>query len=354
MIMKKLLFLALILVLGFIPMTSAAGTTPKKIKIAVKEFPPLVFKDLRGFCIDLANIISVRNNLVPEYVMFNRVSDLLGAVESGNCDMGFAGITITPEREKRVDFSQPFFESGLMIAVRNEPLSQITSIWNAALKVIGLSIVLFFVGLTIVAHLVWWIERDDDDPQGFPTAYSKGIIDAYWWAVVTMSTVGYGDKRPKKISGRAIAAIWMFIGIIWFAGLTATLSSTLTVDHIRHGEITDLSDLYGKKIAVIEDTTSEDFLRYHNVKIVLANSFNDLLLKLKNGQSDAIVYDAPPLMYAAKLDPTIKVVGRMFADQRYGIVFPNTGGEELKELFDIEIMLSRQNGEYQKIYNKWF
>ena len=226
--------------------------------------------------------------------MFNSVPDLLGAVESGDCDMGFAGITITPEREKRVDFSQPFFESGLMIAVRNETIGQITSIGNAIIRVIGLSIVLFFVGLTVVAHLVWWIERDDEDPQGFPTAYAKGIMDAYWWAVVTMSTVGYGDKRPKKIGGRAIAAIWMFIGIIWFAGLTATLSSALTVDRIKHGEIADLPDLYGKKVAVMEDTTSEDFLRYHNVKMVLVNSFADLLANLKDGRSDAIVYDAPP------------------------------------------------------------
>jgi len=352
--MKKLLLLALILVLGSIPMAFAADTTTKKIKIAVKEFPPLVFKDFKGFCIDVANIVSKENNLDPEFVMFNSVPDLLEAVESGDCDMGFAGITITPEREKRVDFSQPFFESGLMIAVRNEPISQITSIGNAVLRVIGLSIILFFVGLTVVAHMVWWIERDDEDPLGFPTAYTKGIVDAYWWAVVTMSTVGYGDKRPKKIGGRAIAAIWMFIGIIWFAGLTATLSSALTVDRIRHGEIADLPDLYGKKVAVIEDTTSEEFLRYHNVNIVLTRSFDELLANLKEGRSDAIVYDAPPLMYAVKLDPTIKVVGKMFAEQRYGIVFPNTGGEELKELFDIGIMISRQNGEYQKIYGKWF
>lgn len=268
--------------------------------------------------------------------------------------MGFAGITITPEREKIVDFSQPFFDSGLMIVVRNETLDKITFIGNAAIRVIGLSIILFLVGLTVVAHLVWWIEKDDGDPHGFPTAYAKGIIDAYWWAVVTMSTVGYGDRRPKKIGGRLIAAIWIFIGIIWFAGLTATLSSSLTVDRIRHGEISDLPDLYGKKVAVIEDTTSEEFLRYHNVKIVLTDSLDNLLASLKEGQSDAIVYDAPPLMYAAKLDPTIKVVGQMFAHQRYGIVFPNTGGEELKELFDFEIMTSRQNGEYQKIYDKWF
>ena len=343
---------AAVILLG--PIAFAADTAPQPIKIAVKEFPPLVFKDFKGFCIDVANNICEENNLRPEFVMFTSVPDLLEAVESGVCDMGFAGITITAEREKRVDFSQPFFESGLMIAVRNETFSQITSIGNAVFRVIGFSVVLFFVGLTVVAHLVWWIERDDDDPLGFPTAYARGIMDAYWWAVVTMSTVGYGDKRPKKIGGRVIAAIWIFIGIIWFAGLTATLSSALTVDRIKHGHIADLPDLYGKKVAVIMDTTSEDFLRYHNVKIVLTGSFDELLANLKEGRADAIVYDAPPLMYAAKLDPTIKVVGSMFADQRYGIVFPNTGGEALKELFDIGIMTSRINGVYQKIYGKWF
>ena len=275
--MKTILLFSLVFVAGILPITSAADTPPGKIKIAVKEFPPLVFKDLKGFCIDIATIISEKNNMHPEFVMVDSVPSLLGAVESGACDMGFAGITITPGREKRVDFSQPFFESGLMIAVRNQAFSQISFIGNAFLRVIGLSIALFFVGLTVVAHLVWWIERDDRDPQGFPTAYGKGIVDAYWWAVVTMSTVGYGDKRPKKNGGRAIAAIWMFIGIIWFAGLTATLSSALTVDRIRHGEINDLPDLYGKNVAVIVDTTSEDFLRYHNVKKVLATSFDGLL-----------------------------------------------------------------------------
>lgn len=352
--MKKLLLIALILLPAIFPMASSADNGVKNVRIAVKEFPPLVFKDLKGFCIDVANIISRENQLSPEFVIFDTVPALLAAVESRDCDMGFAGITITPEREKRVDFSQPFFDSGLMIAVRNEPISQFTSVGNAVIRVIGLSIVLFFVGLTVVAHLVWWIEKDNSDPQGFPTRYLSGIIDAYWWAVVTMSTVGYGDKRPKKIGGRAIAAVWMFVGIIWFAGLTATLSSALTVDRITRGEIADLPDLYGKRVAVIKDTTSEDFLRYHNVKVVLAKSFDDLLAILKEGRSDAVVYDAPPLMYAAKLDPTIKVVGSMFAEQRYGIVFPNTGNEALEELFDIEIMKMRRSGEYQTIYDKWF
>jgi ABC-type amino acid transport substrate-binding protein len=302
----------------------------------------------------MANHFCNTNNFSPEFVMYKSVPDLLNAVESGTCDMAFAGITITLERERRVDFSHPFFESGLMIAVRHETISRITSIGNAILRVIGLSIILFFLGLTIVAHLVWWIEKDDEDRLGFPTTYSKGIVDAYWWAVVTMSTVGYGDKRPKKISGRIIAAVWMFIGIIWFAGLTATLTSALTVDSIKHGEITELPDLYGKKVAVIAGTTSEDFLHYHNVDVVLTSSFDDLLAALKEGRATAIVYDAPPLMYAAKLDQSIKVVGSMFDHQNYGIVFPNTGTEELKEIFNLAIMESQEDGTYQKIYSKWF
>ena len=352
--LKRILLTLSILTFSTFAWAADDNRSDTVVKIAIKEFPPLVFKDQKGFCIDLARIICKKHRLTPEFVMVSSVPDLLGAVEDGSCHLGFAGITITPQREKRVDFSQPFFESGLMIAVRNETLDQISFIGQALLRVIGLSIALFFVGLTIVAHLVWWIERDDRDPQGFPSAYTKGIMDAYWWAVVTMSTVGYGDKRPKRIGGRLIAAIWMFIGIIWFAGLTATLSSALTVDRITHGEIADLPDLYGKRVAVIEGTTSEDFLRYHNVKMVPTVNLDQLLAKLKSDAVDAVVYDAPPLLYAAKLDPQIKVVGQMFDHQNYGIVFPNTGGESLKELFDIEIMISRQSGVYQKIYDKWF
>jgi ABC-type amino acid transport substrate-binding protein len=66
------------------------------------------------------------------------------------------------------------------------------------------------------------------------------------------------------------------------------------------------------------------------------------------------VYDAPPLMYASKLDQSIKVVGKMFDPQDYAVVFPNTGAEELKEIFNFEIMESKKDGTYQKIYGKWF
>ena len=350
--MKKLIILIWI-ILQFAA-SSFGAESKATIKIAVKEFPPFVFKELRGFCIDMANIICEKNNLTPEFVFYKSVPDVLRAVESGQCDMNFSGITITAEREKRVDFSQPFFDSGLIVAIKSDPESKTVSTLILVLKVIGLSLFVFMVGLTVVAHIIWYIEKSDNDPKSFPTRYKRGILDAYWWAVVTMTTVGYGDKCPKKILGRIIASIWMIIGIIWFAAFTATLSSSLTVDRIDHREIKGLADLYNRKVSVIKGTTSEDYLRYHNVSVVLADTLDDLIRNLRNDKVDAVVYDAPALLHISKKDPSIKVVGEMFDEQRYGIAFPQNRDSIYKELFNIAILEMQKSGEYRKIYNKWF
>jgi ABC-type amino acid transport substrate-binding protein len=53
-------------------------------------------------------------------------------------------------------------------------------------------------------------------------------------------------------------------------------------------------------VAVIRGTTTEDHLRYYNMEMVPADSFSEMLRLLKNDQIDAVIYDAPPLLYAAK------------------------------------------------------
>ena len=52
------------------------------------------------------------------------------------------------------------------------------------------------------------------------------IQDGIWWAITTVTTVGYGDIAPTTLQGRAIAAVVMLVGISFFALLTATVSAT--------------------------------------------------------------------------------------------------------------------------------
>jgi voltage-gated potassium channel len=49
--------------------------------------------------------------------------------------------------------------------------------------------------------------------------------DAVWWAVTTVTTVGYGDKFPTTVAGRLVAGGLMLLGIALFGILTASLSS---------------------------------------------------------------------------------------------------------------------------------
>ena len=87
---------------------------------------------------------------------------------------------------------------------------------NARSLVLGLS--LTFIALAFVGAIVMRIV----DPDNFP---SLGL--AVWWALQTVTTVGYGDVVPTTDVGRVIGSIEMVIGISFIAFLTAGVTSTV-------------------------------------------------------------------------------------------------------------------------------
>src|SRR5829696_4573964 len=66
--------------------------------------------------------------------------------------------------------------------------------------------------------------------------------DAMWWAVTTMTTVGYGDEYPTTRPGRLVTSVLMVAGIALLGTVTATLASWL-VDQVRAEEEREVSDL---------------------------------------------------------------------------------------------------------------
>ena len=78
-----------------------------------------------------------------------------------------------------------------------------------------------FLLVVIIAHFVWLAERRGKVTD-FRAQYLDGILDGLWWAVVTITTVGYGDKVPQTVPGRIWGVVWMNLGIIIFALVAAT------------------------------------------------------------------------------------------------------------------------------------
>jgi voltage-gated potassium channel len=66
-----------------------------------------------------------------------------------------------------------------------------------------------------------------DVEQGAPDAKIVNLGDAVWWAITTITTVGYGDLYPVTVLGRVVAAALMMSGIAVIGVITASIASWL-------------------------------------------------------------------------------------------------------------------------------
>ena len=66
-----------------------------------------------------------------------------------------------------------------------------------------------------------------------PRSEGLGFVDWLWWAIVTITTVGYGDITPGTIGGRLIGVVLMFFGIGILSMLTATIASVFVERNLR-------------------------------------------------------------------------------------------------------------------------
>ena len=84
---------------------------------------------------------------------------------------------------------------------------------------VTLGLALTFLGLALVGAIVIRLADSHDFP-------SLGL--AVWWALQTVTTVGYGDVVPTSDVGRVIGGIEMVLGVSFFAFLTASVTSSVT------------------------------------------------------------------------------------------------------------------------------
>lgn len=83
------------------------------------------------------------------------------------------------------------------------------------LSLVGITSLLTVLG---AAGLLYAVERHTDGPI-------KTFPDALWWAVTTITTVGYGDMYPTTALGRGVAVFLMVTGITLFGLLTASVAA---------------------------------------------------------------------------------------------------------------------------------
>ena len=102
--------------------------------------------------------------------------------------------------------------------------------------------------LIVSSNLIWLLERSNADNAQFSNNYFVGIGDEVWYVIVTMATVGYGDKTPVTAGGRVVASILILASVVLVSLFTATASSLLVARRIKEGDTLDAETLTGHTI----------------------------------------------------------------------------------------------------------
>jgi polar amino acid transport system substrate-binding protein len=335
----------------------SAAEGPETVRVATRLIPPFVFEEkgtLTGFSVDLWHAIADPLKLKSEFVVAPTVKDLLAAIREGKADAGIAAISITAERSREFDFSQPMFDSGLQILIRAQPGA--TGWLPGFVALVFTKAVFPLIGLIalcvlVPAHVVWFAERRH--PAGIvrSKSYFPGIFEACWWAAATLAT--QADEMPKSALGRLVAVVWMFAAVVFVAYFTASVTASLTLQQLQ-ADIKGPEDLPGKEVATTVGSTSAAYLKQMHIAPREFSRIDEAFAALLAGEADAVVFDAPVLLYFAAREGKgrVQLVGPVFRKESYGIVFPP--GSRLRKPVDAALLTLKENGTYQRLYDKWF
>lgn len=341
-----------------------SGPSPfphRTLRTATRVVTPFIMGDgqkLTGFSAELWEAIQERLDLKSEWVTRDTVTDLLDSVQTGQADLGIAAISITSERDKKFDFSQPIFDSGLQILVKDTSGdkdaggNQLQNFLTVVTQPSFLQLIGFMFLMTVLfAHLCWFIERRHEHGLVSSRKYFPGIFFALWWSAGTLGT--QVDEMPKTAWGRFIAVVWMFIGMIFLAFFTAALTTQLTVNQLQ-GSIKGPDDLPGKRVATIKGSTSDKYLEDKRVQMIEVTKIEDAFQALLDGKADAVVYDSPVLLYYAHHEGKgkVAVIEGVFRKEDYGIVFRTNS--PYRKPINTALLALKEDGTYDKIYQHWF
>ena len=153
--------------------------------------------------------------------------------------------------------------------------------------------------------------------------------------------------------GRLIVASGQIVSIAFFGLFIGELTAFITTKKIKLN-IEEPKDLRDKTVATVKQTTSEVILKELGAIVVPVNKIEEAYEKLKKNQVEAVVFDAPILVYYSINDGAewAEITGELFEKQDYGFVLQDDS--ILRKDVNLAILTIRENGSYDALYKKWF
>jgi ABC-type amino acid transport substrate-binding protein len=325
---------------------SAQNASPsQELTVGVKEAPPFTMKsgggEWSGLSVELWQKIAHDLNLKYRFVEAPTVQELLDMAATKKIDVGIGALTVTAEREQRVDFTQSFYVTGLGIAVPSVSSISWVPIVRAMTSFGFLQAVLGLLGLALLSGLLMWLfeRRHNEDFSG---GLRKGLTSSVWWSTLAMTQRTRADTGPKTMAGRIVGIVWMIASIIAIAVFTAGITSLLTTKQLQ-GLVHGVEDLRSVRVATVKGTAADATLTKMRIKHRSYATAADGLNALRRGSIDAFVFDKALLAWTIRQNysSAVQLLDTTFDPQNYAFVLPT--GSALRKPVTVALLQATQS-----------
>lgn len=324
-----------------------------RVRVVMTELEPFVEdRDGRpsGFYAEIWQVVAAELEVDVDIIWVDRFGQLLTTLDAGDADVAVAPLTPTAERVVGYDFTSSVVASGPQLGYHDRVAFSrgiLDALFSPSIR---RTLLIATAGLLILAHLIWIVERrrDDDEGTDFRPDYVRGIWDGFWWATVTVTTVGYGDKAPRSFGGRAVALLAMLLSLFLVGAFVSQVTSIVQTE--RSAPFSDLGDVGDRPVGVVEGSSFARYVADEGVTTVGFPSQAELFQAAADGRIDVVVAN-PFALNAIGPEFDIQPVGDVLYTEFESFAVPK-GSPWLEPINQVLADL-QSAGEIEDIVDRW-
>ncbi|XP_039695560.1 glutamate receptor ionotropic, kainate 4 isoform X1 [Pteropus medius] len=339
-----------------------------------------------GFCVDmlkeLAEILRFNYKIhlvgdgvygVPE--ANGTWTGMVGELIARKADLAVAGLTITAEREKVIDFSKPFMTLGISILYRVhmgrkpgyfsflDPFSP--GVWLfMLLAYLAVSCILFLVAR--LTPYEWYSPHPCAQGRCNLLVNQYSLGNSLWFPVGGFMQQG-STIAPRALSTRCVSGVWWAFTLIIISSYTANLAAFLTVQRmdVPIESVDDLADQTAIEYGTIHGGSSMTFFQnsryqtyqrmwnymYSKQPSVFVKSTEEGIARVLNSNY-AFLLESTMNEYYRQRNCNLTQIGGLLDTKGYGIGMPV--GSVFRDEFDLAILQLQENNRLEILKRKWW
>ncbi|XP_054162601.1 glutamate receptor ionotropic, NMDA 3A-like [Oppia nitens] len=329
-----------------------------------------------GISIDLLN--AVARDLNFDYDLYLVADGLFGVRRNGQWDgitadlvndvahMSFTAFSTTSTRVQAIDYSVPFFYSGVSCLSRSSnymdvPLEAFLIPFSYQL---WFAIFMSLLATAVAAAIYEWLSPFGLNPWGRQRTKNFSLASALWVMCSLLFSHLVAFKAPKSWPNKVLINVWGAFSVIFLATYTANIAAHFAGLFLIP-EVNDFRDssLMKQRTGTARSSASEGYLMekytdlWHHIQRCnhcKVHNFTEGLEHLRNDDLDVLIGDTAILDYFRATDPScnLKLLGDSIFDDAYAVGMQK--GFPFRELISSLILKYNEYGFLDQLHRKWY